>query len=374
MIKFTRSKELWYIKELGHGACGRTVLLYDDVIEQHFVCKKYSPSTSSETVKKKLFQNFVREIKLLHLLSHSNVVRVFNYYLYPDKLLGYIMMEYVQGTDIKKYLSEKPEQINHVFMQTIEGFAYLEDNQILHRDIRPLNLLVSNDGVVKIIDFGFGKQVSSEEDCNKSITLNWCYETPSEFSIGLYNYTTEVYFVGKLFEDIIKSNQIEQFFGYSTLLSRMCKFDYAERIASFSEIRDIILTGKFENSNFSDSEKLIYRCFADQLSQAVSQIKKSAKYVTDPDDILRQLRNCYQNMLLEQWVTNNSLIIQCFIRGSIQFSTGNHIEVSKLQGFIELLQSCSNAKQNIIISNLHTRLNNIKRYSKYAEFDDDIPF
>lgn len=370
IIKFTRSKEFKGIEELGQGACGRTVLLYDDVIEQYFACKKYSPSTSNETVKKELFQNFVQEIKLLYLLSHSNIVRVFNYYLYPDKLLGYIVMEYVQGTDIKKYLSEKPEQINHIFLQTIEGFAYLEDNQILHRDIREMNLLVSDDGIVKIIDFGFGKPISSEEDCNKSITLNWWCEKPSEFSENLYDHTTEIYFVGKLFEKVIRTNQIEQF-RYSTLLSQMCKFNRTERIVSFLRIRDIILADKFEDSDFSDSEKSIYRHFADQLLQAVSQIEKSAKYVSDPDNILRRLKNCHQNTLLEHWITDNSMILRCFIGGRYRFSKKNHIEVSKLQEFIGLLQSCSNAKKNIIISNLHTRLNTIQRYSYY---EDDVFF
>src|SRR4051812_22579916 len=98
IIEFLRKKDFVFKGALGRGACGETVLLYDDVIDETFVCKKYAPMQSQ--FKETLFANFVREIKLLHLLNHSNVVRVFNYYLYPNAFTGYILMEYVQGKDV----------------------------------------------------------------------------------------------------------------------------------------------------------------------------------------------------------------------------------------------------------------------------------
>jgi serine/threonine-protein kinase len=77
IVRFLRNRDYKLIKELGQGACGKTVLLVDDQIDQYFVCKKYSPYEESE--REILFKNFVREIKLLHLLQHDNLVRVFNY-------------------------------------------------------------------------------------------------------------------------------------------------------------------------------------------------------------------------------------------------------------------------------------------------------
>jgi len=73
MIQFLRTRDYKLVKELGQGACGKTVLLYDDQIEQYFVCKKYVPF--SETHRKELFAAFVQEVKLLHRLHHRNVVR-----------------------------------------------------------------------------------------------------------------------------------------------------------------------------------------------------------------------------------------------------------------------------------------------------------
>lgn len=130
-------------------------------------------------------------------------MRVFNYYLYPEQLAGYILMEYVDGSDVSDYLRDNPQNVNETFLQTIAGFRYLESNGILHRDVRPGNILVRADGAVKIIDLGFGKRVQMPEDFDKSISLNWWCQPPAEFSRNLYDYRTEVYFVGKLFENII---------------------------------------------------------------------------------------------------------------------------------------------------------------------------
>ena len=152
IVKFIRRHDYQLVKELGQGACGKTVLLYDDQIDEQFVCKKFTPCY--EERRQELFDNFVRETKILHRVYHENVVRSFNYYLYPEVLTGYILMEFIDGTDIEVFLGTSPELINEVFIQAISGFSYLEANGILHRDIRPLNLMVREDGSLKIIDFG----------------------------------------------------------------------------------------------------------------------------------------------------------------------------------------------------------------------------
>jgi serine/threonine protein kinase len=170
IVTFLRKKDLKFVKELGQGACGRTVILHDDVIDEDFVCKKYAPIYDS--MKAELFDSFVREIKILHVLNHLNVVRVFNYYLYPEKLTGFILMELVVGVDIEEYLISHPDQANHVFLQVVEGFEHLERHGILHRDIRPQNILVTENGVAKVIDFGFGKRIGASRDFEKSISLS----------------------------------------------------------------------------------------------------------------------------------------------------------------------------------------------------------
>jgi serine/threonine protein kinase len=106
LVSFLRKRDYKIIRELGQGACGKTVLLYDDEIQEYFVCKKYVPY--SETEREALFKNFVVEIKLLHQIHHPNVVRIFNYYLYPQSRAGYILMEFVDGSDIEEFAKKYP--------------------------------------------------------------------------------------------------------------------------------------------------------------------------------------------------------------------------------------------------------------------------
>lgn len=373
IVEFIRKKDFVLKQELGQGACGRTVLLYDSVIDEQFVCKKYSPI--HESLREDFFKNFVREIKLLHLLNHHNVVRVFNYYLYPEQLTGYILMEYVRGFDIEDYLSKHPEDINEIFVQVIEGFAHLEKNQILHRDIRPQNVMVADDGIVKLIDFGFGKQTINPNDYGKSITLNWWCEPPPEFKESIYDYKTEVYFVGKLFEKIIADRNVEHF-KHMSLLGRMCVSNPNVRIAFFSEVRKELFSEKFLDIGFRDTELEAYRDFSSSLSTAVSKIEESTKYYDDVGEVQVKLEECYKKVMLEEYVPSNSLVLKCFINGQYYYNNTYSIRVDVLRAFVDLFRSSSREKKNIIVGNIQARLDAVKRYSdqKSSNFDDDIPF
>lgn len=371
IIKFIRRKDFEFIKELGRGACGRTILLKDPVIGETFVCKKYTPLY--EELTEELYEKFVQEIKLLHMINHINVVRVFNYYLYPEDKTGYILMEYVRGSDVEDYLKTNPEDINSVFSQVIDAFASLESRGILHRDIRPLNILVSDEGEVKLIDFGFGKKIGGTKDYDKSISLNWWCEPPEEFKNGIYTHSTEIYFLGKLFEKIIIDSGLEQF-SYKSILSRMIFRDSSNRLQSFSDIRNEILSGEFADLDFHPFELQAYRIFADQLTSAVSKIERSTKYTESPHEILRKLEESYKSIMLEDFVPTNTVVLKAFLSGAYYFSKGKCIQVSCVKRFLELLRHSSSAKQNIILANLRTRMDAIERYDESSDFDDDIPF
>ena len=88
IINFIRQKDYKFCKKLGQGACGETILIEDEIIDEKFVCKKYVPI--SESLRDELFKKFIQEIKLLHLIYHPNIVRVFNYYIYDDHKTAYI--------------------------------------------------------------------------------------------------------------------------------------------------------------------------------------------------------------------------------------------------------------------------------------------
>ncbi|MBI5846163.1 MAG: protein kinase family protein [Deltaproteobacteria bacterium] len=365
IISFLRNRDYKMLREIGQGACGKTVLLYDEQIDEYFVCKKYAPTQHSQD----LFNGFVREIKLLYKILHENIVRVFAHHLYPAIFTGYIVMEYVDGTAIDKHCAKYPDETNNLFIQAIKGFSYLERSGILHRDIRPENLMVRKDGLLKIIDLGFGKLIEKPDDFNKSISLNWKYETPEDFELSIYDFKTEVYFVGKLFNQIITENKISQF-KYTNILAEMCQHSISSRINSFYNIELKIQNNQFDDIGFSIDEVMIYRRFSDAISQHISKIESSAKYKSDIDKIKNNLNNIYSAIKLEEYVPDASIVFKLFISGEFYYAqTG--LKVSIVKDFLILLHSANENQAQVILANLHTKLDSLPRY---PSMDDDIPF
>lgn len=370
IIKFLRQKDFRYLQDIGQGGTGKTILLKDETIDEVFVCKKYSPYFKEDT--DTYFLNFLSEIKILHTLFHNNVVRVFNYYLYPDKKTGYILMDYIKGDNIASFIESNPDRINDIFIQVVNGFKYLEENDILHRDIRPENILVTENGIVKIIDFGFGKQIVFSENYDKSISLNWRYPVPDEFSSAIYNQTTEVYFVGKLIEEIIEENKIENF-GYPKLLKNMVLKNPHKRTSSFSAVQRETFAQESNLLEFNEHDKLRYKNFALNLDSLITKIRDDANYISDIDKIIKVLEDILQVSSLEDYIQNSSQVIRAFIKGDYYYKTNSEFLVLHLKYFIELLRQNSIERRKVIVNNLWQRFDKKPRYS-YNPENDELPF
>lgn len=369
IVEFVRKKDFQLLKELGRGGFGRAVLLYDSAINENFVCKKYAPF--HEEHKEEFYKNFVQEIKFLYTVNHPNIVRVFNYYLYPELHTGYILMEYVKGQDIEEHIKKYPENINQLFVQTIEGFAYLERNNVLHRDVRPQNIMVGENAAVKIIDFGFGKRAFKTKDFDKSISLNWQFELPDEFKNKIYDFQTELYFIGRLFERLVRENQIEHF-DYKTVLNSMCQINPLIRAKSFADIKSKIHSNEFKGIDFSEDERQVYREFAAAISSIVSKIETGTKYYDEIDKIELKLEALHQSVMLEYILPDNVALTRCFIVGTYSYFKNATIEVSCLENFIKLLRSSTKEKKNIILRNIHSRLDAVERHT--PSLSDEVPF
>ena len=368
IIEFIRKKNFLDLGPIGQGGLGKTKLIRDETINEVFVCKKYSPIY--EELIAKYFGYFIEEIKILHKLYHPNIVRVFNYYLYPEKTTGYILMEYVQGSSIDEYLKQNPDKFEDVFLQAIEGFKYLESMSILHRDIRPANILINEDGQVKIIDFGFGKFTNIALE-NKSISLNWRYTTPSEFEYNIYDNKTEVYFVGKLFEEILLSlGKVN--FKYGELLNKMIHYKTESRIENFFEVYRSTISINAEEIDFSDAEKQVYQNFARQLIETTSKVAKPISFDFDIDSVIKKMEKVYKNSMLELEISNNNKVIGVFIKSPFKYFQKGGISVSVFKYFVNFFRNCPANKQQIILNNLLERFSALPSYVPI--FDDDLPF
>jgi serine/threonine-protein kinase len=376
-VEFNRPAKYRAIKRLGAGACGETVLLHDENMDCNFVAKKYSPFFSKGEAPgdfAELLSRFNYEARILFRLNHPNIVRVYSYYDYKEFSTAYIIMEYVDGENITSFSRSNPSMLGNIFEKVIDGFSHLEEKNILHRDIRPFNILVDKSGNPKIIDFGFGKRlVDVREDAEKSITLNWWCETPPEFARSVYDFQTEVYFVGKLFEQIITEEGLSGF-KYMKLVRSMCERSREKRCKTFSEIRNDVLIGQFEELSFSYEEKITYRKFANALCSVISSVDPSTKYERDHDKIIPGLEAVFRQSMLEVNVPSPNKIVSTFIRGSFKYWTNREFETEYLRDFLSMLKSLPSDKQSIVLENLLARLDTIERTKPKLDLDDDIPF
>lgn len=365
IVRFTRNRDYRLVRELGRGGCGRTVLLHDDVIDEHFVCKKYDPSDTA--LKEELFQGFMTEIKLMHGVYHPNVVRIFNYHVIPHRHLGFITMEYVAGQPIDKYVEAYPKSLPAVFRQVVSAFCHLWECKILHRDIRPQNLLVSDEGAVKLIDLGFGKRIETNTDFAKSITLNWAYTPPRDFENDKYDYRSEVYFVGKLFERIMADNGIVDD-QVSPVIRVMCAGRPQDRFESFGKVREALEKAGFSGEEFDEFDISNYRDFANELDAYIAEMEVKATYIWDVSKVIEQLQKTYQSCMLEESV-DGSRVARCFISGSFKVFRKNRLHVANLRWFLNLLKASQDDRRRVVLANLYGRLDQKKRYD-----EDELPF
>ena len=120
-IIFDIKKNFSYIKPLGAGGTGDTHLFKDETTDMLFAFKKYVPRNNQHI--DEYYQRFVDEMKILFYIPHPNIVRIYNYYLYPSSKTGYLQMEYIDGVSIDKFEPDPwGKDWNDIFTETISAF------------------------------------------------------------------------------------------------------------------------------------------------------------------------------------------------------------------------------------------------------------
>lgn len=123
---------------------------------------KHIEISEDESKIEREYQNMKKEISLLRLLDHPNIVKYYQTDLSQDMNYIDILLEYVSGGSLKKILQKygalSEEVIKMYAKQLLNGLAYLHDNYIVHRDLKSANVLVTTGGHVKLTDFGSSRK------------------------------------------------------------------------------------------------------------------------------------------------------------------------------------------------------------------------
>jgi serine/threonine-protein kinase len=141
------------VRPLGHGAMATVDLAHDVELDRPVALKRLAENLSRD---EDLRRRFVREARLAARLAHPNVVRVFD--VGEDDGRPFIAMEYVDGETLAELVGRRgalsPAETAALGVQACAGLAAAHAAGLVHRDVKPQNLLLSTDGVLKLGDFG----------------------------------------------------------------------------------------------------------------------------------------------------------------------------------------------------------------------------
>ncbi|NMC20628.1 MAG: serine/threonine protein kinase, partial [Thermogutta sp.] len=149
------------LRLLGHGGMGEVYLAEHVTMHRRAAIKLISPRISRNP---QAVEQFLTEARSIAALDHPNIVHAYNVDTFGDQY--YLVMEYVEGESLQELVNAHgplpiPEAAD-VIRQCAEGLSHVHERGILHCDIKPANLLINAQGVVKILDLGMARLIQGE--------------------------------------------------------------------------------------------------------------------------------------------------------------------------------------------------------------------
>jgi serine/threonine-protein kinase len=154
------------LEEIGKGAMGVVYLARDPLIGRLVALKTFRIGYSVKDQEMEQFRiRFMREAQSAGILTHPNIVTIHDVVEQSEEGLAFIAMEYVKGTNLKLLLqgdhSLSLRFVLDILSQVGDALDYAHANRVVHRDVKPANILITPDNKVKITDFGIARLESS---------------------------------------------------------------------------------------------------------------------------------------------------------------------------------------------------------------------
>ena len=192
------------VRELiGVGGMAYVYLAYD-VIEQHEVAVKILKE--EYLTNEEFTRRFKNESKAIAILSHPNIVKVQDVSFTGS--VKYIVMEYIDGITLKEYIEQQRvtwQEAVYFIQQILRALQHAHDKGIVHRDIKPQNIMLLADGTIKVTDFGiarFSRTNVRTDHTNKAIG-SVHYISPEQASGGLTDEKADIYSVGVMLYEML---------------------------------------------------------------------------------------------------------------------------------------------------------------------------
>ena len=183
-------------------------------------------------------QKFLSEAQAAAGLMHPNVVNVYD--VGQDRGLYYMVMELVEGITLKDYIQKKgklsAKETISISIQMVTGIQAAHNRHIIHRDIKPQNIIISKEGKVKVTDFGIARATTSTQTISASVMGSVHYTSPEQARGGRVDEKSDIYSAGITMYEMITGHV--PFDGDSTV-SVALKHLQEEIVSPSKEVPDI---------------------------------------------------------------------------------------------------------------------------------------
>lgn len=171
------------IKTLGEGGMANVYLAHDTILDRNVAVKVLRGDLAND---EKFVRRFQREALSASSLSHPNIVEMYD--VGEDDGQYYIVMEYVNGKTLKQVLKQRGQlsitEVIDIMLQLTDGMAHAHDAYIVHRDIKPQNIMLLSNGVIKITDFGVATALNSTQLTQTNSVMGTVHYLPPEQAQG----------------------------------------------------------------------------------------------------------------------------------------------------------------------------------------------
>ncbi len=199
----TFAKRYQVIEELGKGGMGKVYKVLDKDIKEKVALKLLSPEIASD---EKTIERFSNELKFARKISHRNVCRMYD--LGKEEGSHYITMEYVPGEDLKR-LVRKVGQLSagkaiFIAKQTCEGLAEAHRLGVVHRDLKPQNVMVDEEGNARIMDFGIARSLKAKGVTGSGVMIGTPeYMSPEQAEVKEVDLRSDIYSLGVILYEML---------------------------------------------------------------------------------------------------------------------------------------------------------------------------
>ena len=212
------------IREVGRGGMGAVYLgeRTDGKFAQQVAVKLLKRELNTADIRRR----FRHERQILAALAHPNIARLLDAGTTDDGL-PFLVMEYVEGSPVDEFCDEQMLELNErleIFRTVCDAVAFAHRNLIVHRDLKPSNILVTKDGIPKLLDFGISKLLTPEFESDSAHTVTKLgamtpeYASPEQLRGESVTTATDVYSLGVILYELLtnyrpfyfKKNSVEE--------------------------------------------------------------------------------------------------------------------------------------------------------------------